>query len=382
MDSFSLRLVKINLGVGMSDLASLSKLARSDAQLPVNVYFDQALLEREIKQLFAAGPRYVGHELMVPNPGDYATLASEKEGRMLVRSKEGIELMSNVCRHRQALMFKGRGTAQNIVCPLHRWTYDLKGELIGAPHFADTPCLNLQRTPLQNWNGLLFEQNGYNVMEKLGQLSVTKDLDFSGYMLDHVEVHECDYNWKTFIEVYLEDYHVEPFHPGLGNFVTCDDLRWEFGEDYSVQTVGVNKGLLKSGSPVYQRWQEQVMKFRNGEPPKYGAIWLTLYPNIMVEWYPHVLVVSTLWPLANNKTRNVVEFYYPEEIVLFEREFVEAERAAYMETCIEDDEIAERMDQGRRALYERGTSEVGPYQSPMEDGMQHFHEWYRRKIQF
>ncbi|WP_373889675.1 SRPBCC family protein [Massilia sp. MB5] len=50
-------------------------------------------------------------------------------------------------------------------------------------------------------------------MEKLGKLSVTKDLDFSGYMFDHVEIHDCDYNWKTFIEVYLEDYHVEPFHP-------------------------------------------------------------------------------------------------------------------------------------------------------------------------
>jgi hypothetical protein len=26
----------------------------------------------------------------------------------------------------------------------------------------------------------------------------------------------------------------------------------------------------------------------------------------------------------------------------------------------------------------RGVSEAGPYQTPMEDGMQHFHEWYRR----
>lgn len=382
VDSFSLRLVQINLGVEMSDLASLSTLARSDAQLPVQVYFDEALLEREIKDLFQAGPRYVGHELMVPNVGDFATLASENEGRMLVRSAQGIELMSNVCRHRQALMFNGRGNANNIVCPLHRWTYDLKGELIGAPHFADTPCMNLKRTPLQNWNGLLFEQNGYNVMERMSQLTVTRDLDFTGYMLDHVEVHDCDYNWKTFIEVYLEDYHVEPFHPGLGSFVTCDDLRWEFGEDYSVQTVGVNHGLLKSGSEKYRHWQEQVLKFRNGEPPKYGAIWLTLYPNIMVEWYPHVLVVSTLWPTETGKTRNVVEFYYPEEIVLFEREFIEAERAAYMETCIEDDEIGMRMDAGRKILLDRGENEVGPYQSPMEDGMQHFHEWYRRRMVF
>ncbi|WP_049057757.1 SRPBCC family protein, partial [Achromobacter xylosoxidans] len=60
---------------------------------------------------------------------------------------------------------------------------------------------------------------------------------------------------------------------------------------------------------------------------------------------------------------------------------VEAQRAAYMETAIEDDEIAERMDAGRKALMLRGVNETGPYQSPMEDGMQHFHEWYRRIMQ-
>ena len=369
----------------MSDLANLAKLARSDAQLPVHVYFDDALLQREIAQLFKQGPRYAGHELQVPNVGDFATLPWESGGRMLVRSAGGIELLSNVCRHRQALMLggpgtTGRGNAQQIVCPLHRWTYDLKGELIGAPHFGETPCLNLSKTPLQNWNGLLFEQNGYDVMQKMAQLGATRDLDFSGYMFDHVEIHECDYNWKTFIEVYLEDYHVEPFHPGLGSFVSCDDLRWEFGDGYSVQTVGVHQGLQKSGSPAYQKWQEQVLKFSNGEAPPFGAIWLTLYPNIMVEWYPHVLVVSTLWPDGPQKTKNVVEFYYPEEIVLFEREFIAAERAAYMETCVEDDEIALRMDAGRKILLQRGVNEVGPYQSPMEDGMQHFHEWYRQQI--
>ena len=44
----------------------------------------------------------------------------------------------------------------------------------------------------------------------------------------------------------------------------------------------------------------------------------------MVEWYPHVLVVSTLHPSGPQKTLNMVEFYYPEEIAAFEREFVEA----------------------------------------------------------
>ncbi|HZX28896.1 MAG TPA: aromatic ring-hydroxylating dioxygenase subunit alpha [Telluria sp.] len=365
----------------MSDLATHAKLARSRAQLPVGVYFDEALFQRELKVLFQHGPRYVGHELMVPEVGDYATMLAENEGRMLVRNQNGVEILSNVCRHRQAIMFNGRGNANTIVCPLHRWTYDLKGELIGAPHFPDTPCLNLPKTRLQSWNGLLFEQNGYDVADRLKQLSVATQLDFSGYMFDHAEVNECNYNWKTFIEVYLEDYHVEPFHPGLGGFVSCDDLRWEFGADYSVQTVGVNRGLVRPGSDIYKRWHEQVLKFTNGVPPTKGAIWLTLYPNIMVEWYPHVLVVSTLVPEGPQKTKNVIEFYYPEEIVLFERDFIAAERAAYMETVIEDDEIALRMDAGRRALLARGENDAGPYQSPMEDGMQHFHEWYRSQIE-
>jgi choline monooxygenase len=199
-------------------------------------------------------------------------------------------------------------------------------------------------------------------------------------VLDHVELHTCHYNWKTFIEVYLEDYHVGPFHPGLGQFVTCEDLRWEFKPEFSVQTVGAQNLQSKAGSPTYQRWHDQLMKYRNGEPPEHGAIWLTYYPHIMVEWYPHVLTVSTLHPVSPTETLNMVEFYYPEEIAAFEREFVEAQRAAYMETCVEDDEIAERMDAGRKALMARGDNEVGPYQSPMEDGMQHFHEWYRRQL--
>jgi hypothetical protein len=61
-----------------------------------------------------------------------------------------------------------------------------------------------------------------------------------------------------------------------------------------------------------------LLAYRNGELPERGAIWLTYYPHIMVEWYPHVLTVSTLHPLAVDRTLNVVEFFYPEEIAAFE----------------------------------------------------------------
>jgi choline monooxygenase len=379
----------------MSDLSL--QLQQAHSQLPVSSYFDPALYAQEMERIFQQGPRYVGHTLSVPNLGDYYALPQENGGRALVRNAGGVELISNVCRHRQAVMLKGRGSLTqdraangNIICPLHRWTYSgaqaglqgtRSGTLLGAPHFAHDPCLNLNNYTLQEWNGLLFESNGVDVASQLQGMGPRADLSFDGYVLDHVEMHECNYNWKTFIEVYLEDYHVGPFHPGLGHFVTCDDLRWEFKDNYSVQTVGVANRLGKAGSPVYERWQKALLDYRNGEPPQYGAIWLTYYPHIMIEWYPHVLTVSTLHPMGVNKTMNMVEFYYPEEIAAFEREFVEAQQAAYMETCIEDDEIGERMDAGRAALLARGDNEVGPYQSPMEDGMQHFHEWYRKRME-
>lgn len=365
----------------MSVSGQNEQLSPAASQLPVASYFDESTLLDEKNVLFGDGNGYVGHELMVPNAGDYCTIQGEDEGRVLVRNQAGVQLLSNVCRHRQAIMLRDRGQIQNIVCPLHRWTYDLNGQLIGAPHFAEQPCAQLDQTPLQNWRGLLFDSQR-DIAADLESVGLEQAFDFSGYQLDHIEMHQCDYNWKTFIEVYLEDLHVGPFHPGLGQFVSCENLQWTFGERFSVQTVGIHEDLKKPGTPTYERWHQQVLDSHNGELPAHGAIWLTYYPNLMLEWYPNVLVISNLIPVTPQKTMNVVEFYYPEETALFERDFVEAERAAYMETAVEDDDIAIRMDAGRKALMRRGLNQTGPYQSPMEDGMQHFHEYLRSQLSY
>ncbi len=128
----------------MSDVARLRQVLPARSQLPVSWYFDAEHFTLEKRLLFDAGANYVGHSLMVPNVGDYHTLAWTDHARMLVHNDAGIDLLYNVCRHRQAIMLEGRGNAQHIVCPLHRWTYDLKGELLGAPHFAESPCVKLR----------------------------------------------------------------------------------------------------------------------------------------------------------------------------------------------------------------------------------------------
>jgi len=163
--------------------------------------------------------------------------------------------------------------------------------------------------------------------------------------------------------------------------VDCGALDWEFGDEYSVQTVGYRPPATTMDSPIYQRWQNQVSQYHAATTPKYGAIWMVYYPFLMIEWYPNVLVVSHIIPRGVDACTNVVEFYYPEDIALFEREYVEAQQAAYNETAIEDNEICQRMHDGRRALFSQGIDERGPYQHPMETGLEHFHIWYRKQLE-
>ncbi len=365
----------------MSKLPGENELSPVTTQLPISWYFDPAIHQRELDVFFKRGAGYVGHTLMAPAAHDYRVLESTNGAWALVNKGDAIDLVSNICRHRQAVMLNGAGqlAGGNIVCPLHRWTYDGAGKLLGAPHFPKQPCLDLPRHALQNWNGMLFK-GPRDVAADLHKLGCAQDLDFAGHVLNKVDVSEYNFNWKTFIEVYLEDYHVEPFHPGLGSFVDCEQLNWEFGDWFSAQIVGLQPARPRAGTEKYQRWQSLVNKFRGGVPPKHGAIWFTYYPNVMVEWYPEVLVISTIIPRGVSACTSVVEFYYPEEIAHFEPELIAAQQAAYNETAREDEEICQRMHDGRKLLWQEGRDEQGPYQSPMEDGMVHFHEFIRREM--
>ena len=74
----------------MSDLSlALPALERQNTQLPVSAYFDDDLHRREMELIFQHGPRYLGHELAVPDIGDHYALPQEGEGRALLRTPTG-----------------------------------------------------------------------------------------------------------------------------------------------------------------------------------------------------------------------------------------------------------------------------------------------------
>ena len=64
----------------MSDLSiTLEALERARSQLSVSTYFEEDLFRREQELIFQHGPRYLAHELAIPEIGDFYALPQEGE---------------------------------------------------------------------------------------------------------------------------------------------------------------------------------------------------------------------------------------------------------------------------------------------------------------
>src|SRR4051794_19757536 len=348
--------------------------------LPISWYFDPEILEIERQALFSAGPTYSGHQSLVTTDGDYFTLGGQQSGKLLVRKNGRPQLVSNVCRHRQSQMLTGSGHAKNIVCPTHNWAYDLDGCQIAAPHFEKNPCLDLERTELAEWNGLLFA-GPRDVRHELAPLNSWTELVASDYVLERVDEEEHDLNWKAFLEVYLEDYHISAVHPGFRAFVDPTDVRNALqavgGERVFCEQVHVRWPMPPAATPVFFEYQKILLDVLAGQRPPYAAIWMCVFSGQLIEWYPFSFVVTTYTPLTPTRTRLRSEYYFDRYIAQTRRDYVETGLAVLDEVTAEDHWAAQKLQSGRCALYASGDDAQGPYQMPMEQGLRRFHDCLR-----
>lgn len=366
-------------------LVSREAPATTSVGLPVSWYFDPDILEVERRELFATGPTYAGHVSLVPQEGNYLALGGQQAGKLLVQHDGRPRLISNVCRHRQALMLTGSGRVKNIVCPIHHWTYDLDGRQIAAPHFPEYPCLDLEQTELTEWNGLLFA-GPRDVREELAPLAAWTELSARDYVLARVDEEEQDINWKTFLEIYLEDYHIGVVHPGFRAFIDADDLRgsvqWVGGERFFCEQANVRwPPPAVAGSTLFAEFQRILMDVLGGRRPPFAAIWLCLFPGQLVEWYPFSQIITTYMPLSPTRTRIRSECYFDRQIAEKRPDYVQAGLAVLDEVSQEDQAAAEAFHRGRQALFdEQRDDPAGPYQEPMEQGLRRIHDFLRQAI--
>ena len=352
--------------------------------LPVSWYFDPEILEIERRELFAAGPSYAGHQCLVPRDGDYVVRGGPQAGRVLVRIHDEPQLLSNVCRHRQAQLLTGCGHAKHIVCPLHNWAYDLDGCQVAAPFMGANLRLDLQCTPVTDWNALLFS-GPRDIRRELAPLDGWTELAGRDMVLERIDEEEHDLNWKSFIEIYLEDYHIGTVHPGFRAFVDPSDLhgalQFTGGERFFCEQVKVRWPMATAGSPLFGEYQKILIDVSRGRRPEFAAVWLCLFSGQIIEWYPYSFVVTTYTPLSPRRTRLRSEYFFDREIAETRRDYVEIGLATLDEVTSEDQKASEALEHGRAAAYSRGDNWQGPYQLPMEQGLKRFHDCLRNVIQ-
>ncbi|MGH6933543.1 MAG: aromatic ring-hydroxylating oxygenase subunit alpha [Dongiaceae bacterium] len=215
----------------MDDLAQLLEQLAENAgrtfaaarTLPPGVYASPEFRRLEVERIFHREWLCVGRIDDLPNPGDYVTTAIPDLPIVTVRTDTGdIVSFSNICRHRLMRLLDGRGNRpRGIVCPYHAWTYDLNGQLIGAPHMErtqgfDRRQIRLPRLRTEIWQGWVYVSLDPEIApidRHLRELhDITDRYQAGGYVKLYHDEFEWRTNWKCLIENFMEDYHLPVVH--------------------------------------------------------------------------------------------------------------------------------------------------------------------------
>jgi choline monooxygenase len=289
--------------------------------------------------------------------------------KALVKSSNGIVLTDNVCVHRQAIMVHGEQDYHStLTCPLHKWTYDKDGTLLGEPagFYSKAPCLKVTR-PFE-WNGLLWD-SAPDI--DLSAVPYHDYLNPKNYVFHSAHVEDYDFSWEIFVEIVLDSYHVNAVHPGLSNFVDMSSYTQFSGDGFAYQSTKLTRDLLHNPSKNFSAWQNYILKYYPGRF-EFASMWLVLYPNVMIEYYPGTCIVGIIYPTSTG-CRFIYEFYYEDDIIAFDPEFIRLEQASYNEACAEDEEVCRRIQLGRHNLSQC-------YTHPLEGQIEHWYQYLKEKL--
>jgi len=199
----------------------------SSPSLPPQCYSSAEILQREKKQLFLNAWIGLGRADQWKKAGDYSTREICGIPIILIRDKHNnINAYANSCRHRSAKLLQGKGNCKTICCPFHCWTYDLEGKLIFAPKlkdgeffdYADYGLITIQCQQRDGFVFINFNPQSESIDHNLGEFSTVH----APWKFDHMvsyKRHEftVNCNWKAFLDVFNEYYHLPYIHPSSIN---------------------------------------------------------------------------------------------------------------------------------------------------------------------
>jgi choline monooxygenase len=184
-------------------------------------------------------------------------------------------------------MTKPCGTAAQLTCPYHGWTYSLQGELKSAPELGavrnfdrnSNSLLQLEVTTWESWIWVRLA-TGATPLEAASGAGV------GGLRWFERRSYRVPCNWKVFVDNYLDGgYHVPHLHKDLNRVLDYSEYRIENGELSCLQR-----------SPLH-----------NAEG---SALYYWIYPNFMINRYPDAADTNLVVPIGVDETEVIFDFYF------------------------------------------------------------------------
>jgi Rieske 2Fe-2S family protein len=283
--------------------------------LPAAAYTSPDVLAWERRHLFAGSWTCLGRvrDLFADERATQRAVRVGDVGCLLVRGAAGPRMFANTCRHRgHELLPDGASASRRAVtCPYHAWTYDLDGELVGAPGFRDVEGFDpadhgLVELPVTVWHGWVFG----HALHPLGRpevpafethLGAIAELlapyDAGSLVVAARHTYEVAANWKVIAENYHECYHCPLIHPELCRVAPPDS-----GANYDLpgSWVGGSMDLREGMATMSMTGELAAPPLPDADPAR--VEYLHLLPNLLVSAHPDYVMTHRMVPLAPGRT--------------------------------------------------------------------------------
>lgn len=365
-------------------LANCSRPASEASSIPPEFYTSDDVARAESETVFRNGWIGVGRSDMVANPGDFIALDVAGHNIVLLRDQNGaLCAYANSCRHRGARLVDDTGSCKGLRCPFHSWFYGLDGRLISAPHMehacqfdkSDYGLVTYRAEERLGFAFVCLSRDAPDLDEHLGMFAdIHAAWPLQSLKTVRRQEIEVDCNWKLFLDVFNEYYHLPFVHADsidsvYANPNAADDVIGAFATQFGA-TDGTG-GLLAAD-------QDKALPDipgLAGEATR-GARYTWVFPNMTFAANSDALWCYEAYPLGPSKCKVVQSSCFPAE-TLARSDFPE-KSAAYLNRM--DAALAEDIDALVNQQKGMACSDARPgrFQPHLEPNVAAFARWYSR----
>jgi phenylpropionate dioxygenase-like ring-hydroxylating dioxygenase large terminal subunit len=354
--------------------------------LPYECYWEDSILSQEQERIFSNQWLGLGRSDRLQNPGEYEAFELCGQALVLIRDQDNIlRLYANTCRHRGAKLLDGTGQCQAISCPFHGWTYTLDGNLKYAKTMSENPNFDfsehsLIEYKLKELQGFLFAFLGDQPTDLDTQLGDFSELHQPWSLYELVttmrEVFEVQCNWKAFLDVFNEYYHLNNVHPtSIDNLYNKPEESDRTTGDYASQ-FGFTTG---TGALLEAHQSNALPKMENLEDPwNLGARYSWVFPNMTFAASQEAIWVYEANPITSESCQVRQSICFPKNTTTLPG-FKEKSIAYYQRLDDALDEDIYALENQQKGL-NKSPSLQGQFSTLMEANVATFAQWYANKI--